>query len=271
MLNVSSVFNEDACLFYGSAQNIMGTKMEVLIVGKPKEMAEQCWAEVLNEVLRLEKRLSKFDPESELYRINQVAGISPLKVSDELWKILIECKRYHTLSKGYFDITLKDYTTVRLNTEEQSVSFEAPDTELDLGAIGKGYALEKVQDILSGYTISSALVNFGNSSVLGIGTHPYGDCWSVGIENPFVPGDTLKVMELRNTTLSTSGNTPSHPKHILNPLTGIYIENKRLISVKMAKATDAEVLSTTLMATPDYLEAEIVQLFSPEEYFVCVK
>lgn len=271
MLDISSTFNPGTCTFYGSAQKVMGTKMEVLVVGKPKEIAEQCWTNVVNEVFRLEKLLSKFDSESELYRINQSAGAAPLNVSDELWGILTACKRYHTLSKGYFDITLKDYTTVYLNEKKQTILFENSDTELDLGAIGKGYALDKIQEILSNYEISSALVNLGNSSVLGVGTHPYGDCWPVGIENPFAPGETLNVMKLRNTTISTSGNTPSHPKHILNPYTGVYIESQKLISVKMAKATDAEVLSTTLMVVPDLIAKEIIELFSPEEYFIYSK
>lgn len=271
MLNISSRFHHEACTFYGSAQSIMGTRMEVLVVGKPKDIVEQCWTDVVNEVLRLEKLLSKFDPESELYRINHFGGAASLNVSDELWEILIACKRYHALSKGYFDITLKDYSTVQLNEENQTILFEDSDTELDLGAIGKGYALERIQKILFDYDIASALVNLGNSSVLGIGTHPYGDCWPVGIENPFTPGETLKVMNLRDSTISTSGNTPSHPKHILNPHTGIFIENQKLISVKIAKATDAEALSTALMAAPDLIAKEIIQMFSPEEYFIYSK
>lgn len=268
MLNIYSTFNQDTCTFYGSALKLMGTKIEVLIVGEIKKIAEQCWTDIINEALRLERLLSKFDPESELYRINQSVGKLPLNVSDELWKILIECKHYYRLSKGYFDITLKDYTTIELNNENQTIIFADDDTEIDLGAIGKGYALESIQKILSDYKVSSALINFGNSSVLGIGTHPYGDCWPVGIENPFAPGETMKIMKLRNTTISTSGNSPSHTNHILNPYTGEYIENQKIISVKMAKPTDAEVLSTALMAAPDFIRKEIIELFSPEEYFI---
>ncbi|MDD4514975.1 FAD:protein FMN transferase [Massilibacteroides sp.] len=259
-------YNKAANLLHGWAVKLMGTRLDVLIVDSRQESAESCWEEILAETCRLESLFSKFNPESELYKINKAASRQPIKVSDELWQLLIDCKRYHTLTKGYFDITLKDYNTVLLDTKTQTIAFTANETELDLGALGKGYALAKIKQIVIRHDIQCALINFGNSSVLGIGTHPYGDTWPIGIENPYKPKETLHIVNLKDSSLSTSGNTPTHPKHIIDPHTSHYLERKKIVSVKTANPIEAEILSTTFVITPDTITKEIIKDFPSADY-----
>lgn len=262
----SSTFLETSGLFHGSMTEVMGTRLDVILVHTHQEQAERCWDEIKKEILRLDKLLNKFDVKSELHALNQQAKTTQAHVGDELWRILQRCKHYHEATDGYFDISLKDYTRVRFDSQTRSVYFEDPTIELDLGGYGKGYALEKIKEVLSRNSIVHALVNFGNSSILGVGTHPYGDCWPIGILNPYRSSETLGVMKLKNSSLSTSGNTPNHPKHLLDPHTGIYAEQRKLVSVQMQDAVEAEALSTALMVAPAEVAADLISRFVPDEY-----
>lgn len=251
-------------LFHGSFSYIMGTQLDVLLLGDDPQEAETIWKQVTAELLRLEKMLNRFDPESEVSRINREAPFHLVTVSDELWNILIDCRRYYVLTEGYFDITLSDFRQVRLEENTHSLSFLRPDLHVDLGGYGKGYALQSMRQIISDGGVRNAFVNFGNSSVLGMGHHPHGNYWPVGLENPFTR-QSVASLQLCDSSLSTSGNTPAHPKHILNPLTGEYTEERKMVSVVAPDPIDAEVLTTALMVAPEERGEELIKHFDINE------
>ena len=233
-------------LFHGSMSSVMGTQLDVLLVGDEPAMLSAVWKELETEVKRLDKMLSRFDPESEISRINKEAGQFPVSVNDEVWAILQDCKRYYEGTEGYFDVTIQNFSQVLLNESDKSVFFFSESMHLDLGGLGKGYALKNMRDILVRNGIKKGLVNFGNSSVLAIGSHPCGDYWPVGLDNPYTK-ERISDLKLCDTSMSTSGNMPSHPRHIINPLTGQYVEDRRMVSVIADDPVVAEVLTTTLM------------------------
>lgn len=70
--------------------------------------------------------------------MNKNAATGPIKLGDELWKILSECKQYHAMTNGYFDITLKDYTQVVLDVDKRTVYFKDPNIQIDLVLMEKG-------------------------------------------------------------------------------------------------------------------------------------
>lgn len=261
-----SNFYETSNLFHGAMMHVMGTRLDALILHPDKNVSMQCWIDIENEIARLNKLFNKFDSSSEIYHINQSASHSPVPVKDELWAILVDCRQYHAMTLGYFDISLKDFNQVVLDSKARTVFFQNQDIQLDLGGYAKGYALEKIRDILLPKGIDCALINFGNSSVLALGSHPYGDNWPIGIEDPYNPQNTLGIVELKDNTLSTSGNMPSHTNHILDPHTGNYSEVRKIVSVKTINAIDAEVLSTSLMIAPDEVIPEITSNFVLDEY-----
>ena len=121
---------------------------------------------------------------------------------------------------------------------------------VDLGGIGKGYALTRIRELLEKNGVEKALVNFGNSSVLAVGSHPLGDYWPVGVDNPFTK-EHMADLKLRDTSLSVSGNMPSHPRHIVNPLTGKFVEAKKMVSVVAKDPVVAEVLTTAFMVADE--------------------
>ena len=172
-------------LFHGSMASVMGTQFDILMVGTDSVLLSRVWEAIETEVKRLDKLLSRFDEASEVSRVNREAAHYPVAVSEELWQILQDCKRYHALTDGLFDITLQGFSQVLLSEKDRSVFFFSESLHVDLGGIGKGYALTRIRELLEKNGVEKALVNFGNSSVLAVGSHPLGDYWPVGVDNPF--------------------------------------------------------------------------------------
>ena len=222
-------------LFHGSMSSVMGTQFDILMVGSDPRLLGTVWEKIESEVWRLDKMLNRFDPESEVSFVNREAGHYPVTVGEELWDILQNCKRYNELTEGYFDITLQGFDQVLLTEEDKSIFFFSESLHIDLGGYGKGYALAKIRELLEENGVGKALVNFGNSSVLAVGTHPCGEYWPVG----------------RDSSLSTSGNMPSHPRHIVNPHTGTFVDDKKMVSVVAKDPVVAEILTTAFMIADD--------------------
>lgn len=114
-------------------------------------------------------------------------------------------------------------------------------------------------------------VDFGNSSLLGVGHHPYGDAWKISLENPYIRGSILNEISLRNQSISISGNTPKYTSHIVRPTTGEWVKTRKLISVISQDPLDVEVLSTVFMIADNREKEQIEQNFSIEsiaEYII---
>ena len=250
-------------MFHGSLANIMGTRLDVLMIGKNERLMLLVWDEIVSEIMRLHKKLNRFDPESDISLINIHAVSHPAKLCDELWNILTDIGKHHRNTQGYFDVTLHDYNMVVLDEKNKTVLFAEKNIHLDLGGYAKGYALAKAQQILFQHDIQQAFINFGDSSILALGTHPHGNCWSVGLNNPLFPEQQLKVFELLDNSLSTSGNTQRHTNHIVNPHSGKYAPERRLVSVVSRDCIEAEVLSTALMAA-EKQSVETIKIFYPK-------
>lgn len=258
-------FYDDSMMSHGSLSIVMGTKFDIILLGKSKVEAENIWSQVVVELQRLDKMLNRFDPTSEVSRLNRKAFESPFEVSDELWSILNDCRKYYEMTGGIFDVTLNDFSSVKFYEETNFVSFLDSDVSLDFGGYAKGYALEKVKIILQNEQVENAFVDFGNSSIMALGRHPYGDSWKVSIENPFDPGKVLGEFSLEDSTLTTSGNTPEYSTHIVNPISGKRIETKQCVCVVASNARDGEVLSTALIAATEQKKQEIISQFNVEK------
>ncbi|MFZ5942133.1 MAG: FAD:protein FMN transferase, partial [Bacteroidota bacterium] len=183
----------------------MGTRLDMVFPGTGEEQGELVVALIDREVKRLEDMLSFFDPASELSRINAAEPGSPVTVSAEMKQILIMVQDYARKTGGYFDITSRPVSDWlkknpggetpppdliactgmdKFEIEDHSLIRKAPGLILDPGGFGKGYALEKVKQILHKTKIPCAFISFGESSLYAHGHHPYGDFWIAGINDP---------------------------------------------------------------------------------------
>ena len=233
-------------LFHGSALNMMGTRIDVVMMGAEPLLSE-VWAQITNLTERLHRMLNRFDAASEISRINYQAAQHPVELSAELWNILTDVKKYHRQTLGYFDVSLRDFHQVILDNNRRTVSFTQKDISLDLGGYAKGYALEGIRIIFLREGVTQSLVNFGNSSFLAVGAHPHGNYWGIVIENPYQPGQQLKICELCNQSLSVSGNSTLHTRHIMNPRSGIFTNERKMVSAISNNAIEDEVITTALM------------------------
>jgi thiamine biosynthesis lipoprotein len=229
--------------------------------------------------------------------LNGSASLKPMPVSAELFVILQKCFRWNEMSLGYFDISLgamrdvwesnpdldplqageilrnTGFNNILLNTTDNSVYFSSQLVQLDLGAVGKGIALEQIRRILQRASVQNALVSFGDSSVLAHGNHPYGETWAVGIQQMENPEQMEHVFYLKDQSLSTSGisakNSLSPEKiigHIFNPKTGLPLSKKAMMSVVSTDPVEAEILSTALLCAPDEVREQIIKNFKPIQY-----
>ncbi|MDR0575919.1 MAG: FAD:protein FMN transferase [Tannerella sp.] len=250
-------FYPSSGLYHVSLPLLMGTRLDVLLFGDDRRRLEIVWDGTETELRRLEQMLNRFDPESEVAKVNSDAQFSSVRLSDELWDILLDCRKYYELTDGCFDITLSDFGQVVMMEESHSVLFDKYGMTLDFGGYAKGYALKCVRKRFKEAGIKRALVNFGNSSILAMGAHPFGDSWSIGIEDPS-DGTALTAISLSDASMSVSGNTPFNKRHIINPETSEFVAGDRMVAVVSDDPVDAEALTTAWIASgedelPDWM------------------
>ena len=243
-------YYSDSKLFHVSMYPIMGTQLDVLMLGESEMYLQSVWQKMEREVTMLHIKLNRFDKQSEIAYLNREAPFHPVVVSEELWLILQDSLRYCQLTRGYFDITVRNFKHVLLDEIGQTVFFLSKSLYIDFGGLGKGYVLRRFKYIMEQCGIKSALINFGNSSVLALGTHPFGAYWPVGVVDPYTKRQ-IDNLHLTESSLSVSGNMPSHPRHIINPFTGKYVEDRKMVAIVAPDPVDAEVLTTALMVVDD--------------------
>lgn len=252
----------DSLMFHGSLMNIMGTKFEMLIIGKDRLESELIWQSVVSELVRLDNMLNRFDRTSEVSRVNREAPHQFTRVSEEMWDVLLLCKEYHSRSLGLFDVTLNDFSRVSFDAGNCSIAFSGGELHLDFGGFAKGYALTKVESIVRDGGVRCGYIDFGNSSILGIGHHPYGDAWKVSIENPYNREEILDEITLKDQSLSVSGNTPTYSGHIVRPASGRFVRKPKMVSVVTGNPLDSEILSTAIMVARAGEKRDVIDNFN---------
>lgn len=244
-------------MLHASMSECMGTQIDVLLVGEDESFLQGLWREIETLLGAMERSLSRFDAEGELYHLNENGAMMSVELSDLLWEVLKECREYNQLTNGYFDITLGSALNLVLDSDDRSAYFIDETMSLDLGAYGKGCALECIRERLKAEGVESAFVNFGNSSILALGCHPCGDCWPIAVADPY-SGEPLAEYKLKDSVLTVSGNTPSHAEHIINPHTGEYDIRRRVVAIESNDPKLGEALTTSMMLMPD---SEVDELY----------
>lgn len=242
---------------------------------------ENVWvaSEALELVHELEQLMTVYRDDSEMSRVNREAGEQPAVADARLFQLLRTCGNLTQQTDGAFDATsgplialwraaradnriptedeiaacLKrvGMSHVGLDVEATSVRFDQPDVELNLGGIGKGFALDQMSQQLVENGLPEFLLHGGRSSVLARGDHNGLGGWPVGIRNPLFTGQRLGTLLLRDQALSTSGSNIQYFRyqgrrygHILDPRTGWPAEGQLSVTVVAESAAVADALST---------------------------
>jgi len=199
--------------------------------------------------------LSNYFPDSEWSQVNRMAANEPVHVSKELFDLLAACVEYSRQSEGAFDITvgplmkvwgfykgsghLPHRAEVRgalekvgwrnliLDAKAHTVRFAQPGVEMDPGGIGKGYAVDRLVDVLKEHGIDRALVSAASSSIYALGAPPGESGWKIRIRDPKDEAKTVTEVTLKDESMSTSGNYEKFFRaegriysHIMDPRTG---------------------------------------------------
>jgi thiamine biosynthesis lipoprotein len=262
------------------ARQAMAATFEIIIpFGTPQ--AIEAADEALDEIDRLESQLTVFRDNSEVSHLNRHAFQGPIPVEAALFNLLTLAARLHRDTEGAFDIAVGALTKTwgfykragRLPSEEEraevqqrigmqhvildpgqrTVRYLRQGLEINLGSIGKGFALDRAAAILSGqWEIRHALLHGGKSSVLALGSAPgMKNGWAVELRHPWQRERTLGTVRLRDRALATSGATFQHLDyngrklgHILDPRSGWPAETVAGASVVAPTAAEADALST---------------------------
>jgi thiamine biosynthesis lipoprotein len=257
----------------------MGTVLELTLWHSEPEVAKRLIRLATQEVHRLEEVLSNFDADSAVARLNQQAGKGKTNIPTELYELLQIAQRFSAETSGDFDITvgpllelwreaslrdrLPDRGTLAralgLVGYEKLKLYGGQDAELmrpgmiiDLGGIGKGYAVDVIASRFKAAGVSSALINFGGSSIFALGTPPAKQSWEIGIRDT---NSRLRgLIHLRDMALSTSGSmgkfwTIAGKKygHVIDPKNGMPVSESRMATAIASNATLAEALTKPLV------------------------
>lgn len=257
----------------------MGTIFSVIAYGANSAQLEEVVRQAFREIDRLNSEMSHYKPESELSAINRQAHRQRVVVTPELFKLLKESLRYSEETDGAFDITVGPlmkawgffrgwgrfpsqteltevmkrigYRHVKLDAPTSTIEFDVPEVDLDLGAIGKGYAVDRVVEILRSAGISRALVSSGSSSIYALGTPPGKQGWEVTVCHPLDRRKTVSRLCLQNISISVSGDIEKFFEldgkiysHIMDPRSGMPVEGRLMTAVISPSATKGDALST---------------------------
>jgi thiamine biosynthesis lipoprotein len=259
----------------------MATTFEIAIPCGSHRDPVSAATDALDLIDDLEDQMTVYRDHSEVSRLNRTAASEPVQVEQQLFDLFMRCCSWTRETEGAFDIATgalikawgfyqrerrvpthrerveamsrTGFRHVILDAESRAVKYRHTGLELNLGAVGKGYALDRAAQLLrEKWDVKSALLHGGGSSVYAIG-HPPGDIrgWPVRLRHPFEPDSSLGTMWLKNRGQGTSAATYQFFEykgkklgHLLDPRTGWPASGTACASVLAATAAEADALST---------------------------
>ncbi len=264
---------------YAYSMQKMGSPFNIVLYADTKQMADSAAQESFKLVDSINLVCSDYDSTSELYKLRYAAVGIPIKVSPILFELIYIANKAYKDADGSFDITVgplsrlwrsarrsQQFPThaainearkrigsnkVQIDSGAQTITFLHPNMQLDMGAIAKGYAADKVLALLQSHGITTALVDAGGDMV-AFGMPPQKKGWTIGIN---VPGQQEKLLErklvLSNKAVATSGDAfqfmlheGKKYGHIIDPRTGYGVTFQRNVTVVAPTATTADWLAT---------------------------
>lgn len=266
------------------ARHAMATRFELVLPGTNETALRAAGQEALAEIDRIENQLSLYRPGSEIAQLNARAAHEAVQVSPEVFALLQHATLLSSETEGTFDITIaplvrcwgfmgdsgklptaEEITNartfigmdkVRLDSATRTVRFTKPGVLLDLGAIGKGYAIDRCVDILREAGVTSALLHGGTSTAYALGHPPDLEYWRFAIE-PRTTGqpshhefqlcdESVSVSAIWGRAFETDGKRFGH---VIDPRTGQPVETAVLAAVILPSATETDALSTALLTS----------------------
>lgn len=266
---------------FAQRQLHMGVEFEVVLYAPDQATADKALAAAFDRIAELDRIMSDYDADSELSRLSATApSKQPVKVTGELWTVLVHAQSVSQRSDGAFDVTAGpltklwrrarrqkelpsqeqiakalaavSYQHVHLDFDRRTVALTKPEMRLDLGGIAKGFADDEALAAMHKLGISRALVRA--SGDIAVGQPPPGEKgWKIGIAPLDPDQEPTRFVLLADQAISTSGDSRQHLivdgkrySHIIDPRTGWGIEGRRSVSVIARRGIEADALATAV-------------------------
>jgi thiamine biosynthesis lipoprotein len=264
---------------YKAKAKLMGSAFEFIVTAAHPSEADEWLADCIAEVQRIEKRLTEFSEDSETALINKNAGKEPVEVSAETWNLLQRSIRISQLTGGAFDISsgvLKKLYRFKneqfdfpasetINTALQKtgykkiillpgnrVQLEVPGMHIGFGAIGKGYAADKVRKLMETRGVKGGVIN-ASGDLTAWGNRSNGEAWKSGIAHPDHKEQIMLWLPLHGASIATSGNYEQYFEwngkrfsHNIDPKTGMPVKAVKSVSVISPSAELSDALATAV-------------------------
>ena len=255
----------------------MGTVVEVAVAHRSRELAREAIQEAFGEFQRIDDLMSTNKPGSAISKLNQAGMSVNVPVGEEVFQLLRAAEAISAASDGAFDVTiwpltklwgfdiggkvptseliaknasLVGYKKLKFGNSGNSVGFGVDGMGVDLGAIAKGWAVDRAMEKIKARGIRNAIIDAGGDVRL-IGARPGKDFWRIGVQHPRDPGALLLKFDVRDTAIVTSGDYERYfiaagvrYHHILDPATGQPARECQSVTVLAPTATEADACAT---------------------------
>ncbi|WP_237421145.1 FAD:protein FMN transferase [Flavobacterium sp. Sd200] len=260
---------------------LMGSRFDITIVAETKESAEAYIDTTIAEITRIENLISDWKQDTQISEVNRNAGIKPVKVDKEVFDLAERALQLSKITDGAFDISFAamdriwkfdgsmtampteeaikksvekvGYQNIILNKEEQTIFLQKEGMKIGFGALGEGYAADRVREMMIAKGINAGIVN-GSGDMNTWGSQPDGKPWTVGITNPIDKNKTFAIIPLKESAVVTSGSyekfvmfNGKRYAHIINPKTGYPASGLCSVTIFGTSAEMANGLSTSIM------------------------
>ena len=282
--SVDSRNAEPVLAHYRGSHLSMGSTYTIDLYGTDKDALPLIAQIAFDEVDRIDRLMSVYKRGSAVSFINRRAGRQPVVVEPELFDFLQRCLAFSRQSEGAFDVTVQPlmsvwgffggegrvpgadelrivlrrvgYRKLRLDPGQRTIRFQRDGMALDLGGIAKGYAVDRVVNLLREHRIDRALVSAGDSTLFALGAPPRKNAWRVRIRDPIFPRDPEKsalTLSLKDQCLSVSGSYENSftvegvtYSHIMDPRRGRPVEGLLSVAVVAGSGMEGDALDNAL-------------------------
>lgn len=260
---------------------LMGSRFDITILAADSTSAEKNINQVIDEITRIENLISEWKPSSQVSEVNRNAGIKAIKVDKELFDLTKRALAFSEITNGAFDISIAamdkiwkfdgsmeklpsqeillkaiekvGYQNIELNEKESTIFLKLTGMKIGFGATGKGYAADQGRLLMQQLNANAGIVN-ASGDMATWGTQPDKSPWRIGITNPMNAKKSLKIIEVNNAAITTSGNYEKYVEfndkrysHIINPKTGMPASGLISVTVIGENVETANGLSTSIM------------------------
>lgn len=258
---------------------LMGNQFEFTLIDENEYNANENFEIAIQEIKRIEALLTTFSDTSITYKINENAGISPVKVDEEVFQLIKRCQVISKITQGAFDISygsldkrfwnfdlnmtslpepkvakkaveLINYENIVLHEEDKTVFLKNKGMRIGFGGIGKGYAAEMAKKKLIENNVMNGIVN-ASGDLTAWGFQENGAAWTIGVADPNQRKSIFSTFKITDKAVATSGNyekfitiNNKRYSHTIDPKTGYPISGIKSVTILAENAEIADALAT---------------------------